>query len=92
MGRTLIKLGGKSGGHVIGSRALVWLRMNRLEDSLSDLDAVLLQNPALGPNHFLRALVLKRLGRGADAIHELAIARRLAPETESDYARFGLTF
>jgi len=77
---------------VLDSRAMVWFRMNRLDDALQDIDAALLQAPSLGPSRFLRAIILKKMGRTQDASKDLAIARRLSPDTESDYARFGVTW
>ncbi len=79
-----------SSAAILDSRALVWMRMGRDEDALRDLDAALLQVPAMGSSRFLRALVYKRTGRGADAAADLAIVRRMSPSTERDYARFGL--
>ena len=74
----------------LDSRALVWFRMGRYDDALRDLDAVLLQVPALGPSRFLRGLILEKLGRKSEAQVELALARRLAPGVERDYVHFGL--
>jgi tetratricopeptide (TPR) repeat protein/transglutaminase-like putative cysteine protease len=75
---------------ILDSRAMVWFRMGRYDDALRDLDAALLQYPALGPSRFMRALVLGKLGRKAEAEKELVIARRLAPWVDKEYARFGL--
>lgn len=75
---------------ILDSRALVWMRMGRDEDALRDLDAALLQVPAMGSSRFLRAIVYKKVGRAADAAADLAIARQMSPSTERDYARFGL--
>ena len=75
---------------ILDSRAMVWFRMKRYDDALRDIDAALLQTPALGPTRFLRSLVLGKLGRQSEAQLELALARRLAPDAEKMYARFGL--
>jgi tetratricopeptide (TPR) repeat protein/transglutaminase-like putative cysteine protease len=77
---------------ILDSRAMVWLRMNRLDEALADLDAALLQAPGLGPSRFVRALVLRKLGRTEDAARDLAIARRISPGTVADYARFDLVW
>ena len=75
----------------LDSRALIWLRMGRNEDALRDLDAVLLQAPGLAASRYTRAIVLTRLGRKDDAAKDLAIARRLVPRIETDYAKkYGL--
>ena len=70
---------------------MVWFRMKRYDDALRDLDAALLQIPALGPSRFLRGLILKKVGRNEEAQKEFTLARRLAPGVEKMYARFGLT-
>ncbi len=77
---------------ILDSRALVWLRLGNLDAALNDLDAALIQNPSQGETRLVRALVLKKLGRSAEAQRELAIARRLAPEVELEYKRYGLTY
>ncbi|WP_373489225.1 DUF3857 domain-containing protein [Blastomonas sp.] len=75
---------------ILDSRALVWLRLDRAEDALRDLDAALLQAPGMTAGRFLRAIVNKRLGFSDQAAHDLAIARRMTPSLERSYARFGL--
>ena len=76
---------------ILDSRAVVFLRLNRYEEALRDIDAALLQAPGLGPSRFIRAIILTRMGRKPEAVRELAVARRLLPTIEADYARFGLT-
>lgn len=76
---------------ILDSRAMVWFRMKRYDDALRDLDAALLQTPALGPSRFLRGLILKKVGRNDEAQKEFTLARRLAPGVQKMYARFGLT-
>lgn len=75
---------------ILDSRALVWMRLGRYEDALRDLDAALLQAPALGPSRYLRSLVLAKLGRDAEAKRELIFSRQLSPSIERKYARYGL--
>ena len=75
---------------ILDSRALVWMRLGRDEDALRDLDAALLQAPAMGSSRFLRAIVTKRLGNDNQAATDLAVARRMAPSIEREYAHFGL--
>jgi len=77
---------------ILDSRAVVWLRMGRLDAALSDLDAALLQNPSQGQTRLVRAIVLKKLGRAAEAQKELASSRRLLPNAENEYKRYGLTY
>lgn len=75
---------------ILDSRALVWMRLGRDEDALRDLDAALLQAPAMGQSRFLRAIVQKRLGNSGQAAADLAVARRMTPAIEREYAHFGL--
>ena len=75
---------------ILDSRALAWLRMDRIEDALRDLDAALLQSPGLSESRFLRAIVYRQMGREADAKADMAIALRLSPSLARRYARFGL--
>lgn len=75
---------------ILDSRALVWMRLGRDEDALRDLDAALLQVPGMGSSRFLRAIVKKRLGHPEQAAADLAIARRVSPSVEREYAHYGL--
>ncbi|RVU05796.1 DUF3857 domain-containing protein [Novosphingobium umbonatum] len=77
---------------ILDSRAVVLLRLGRLDAALADLDAALLQNPSQGETRLVRAIILKKLGRLAEAQKELLIARRLKPDAEKDYQRFGLAY
>lgn len=74
----------------LDSRALVWFRLGRFEETLRDLDAALLQIPAQGQSRFMRGVVLNRLGRPSEAATELTLARRLAPQADRTYARYGI--
>lgn len=76
----------------LDSRAMVWFRMGRFTEAMADLDAVLAAEPTMAGSHYLRAAVLKALHRDPEAIRELAIARRLQPASEREYARYGIKF
>ena len=75
----------------LDSRAMVWYRLGRYTEALTDLDAVLGQSPAQAESRFMRSVVLKRLHRDAEAATELALARRMAPTVDLQYARYGIT-
>ena len=72
------------------SRALVWLRLGRYDDALRDLDAVLAQEPGMAASLYLRAVVLGKLARPAESARDLALARRIYPSIDVQYARYGL--
>ncbi len=74
----------------LDSRALVWYRMGRYDDALADLDAVLASAPGQAPSHFLRGVVLRQLHREPDAVRDLALARRMMPGVDRQYARYGI--
>jgi len=74
----------------LDSRAIVWYRLGRYEEALRDLDAALLQAPGQSASRYMRAVVLKRLKRDPEAARELEIARRLSPNIDKTYARYGI--
>jgi tetratricopeptide (TPR) repeat protein len=76
--------------NALDSRALVWLRLGRLEEALQDLHAVLAEAPGKAESRFLRGIVLTRLDRRDEAAKDFAIARRLSPRIDDQYARYGL--
>ncbi len=86
-GRAL-ELGGNAG--VLDSRALVWAQLGQNDKALADLDAALALDPGITESRFLRAVVLGRVGRAADGARDLAIARRLDPQIDTMFARFGI--
>lgn len=75
----------------LDSRAMVWYRMGRYDEALADLDAVLASAPGQGDSRFMRAAVLKGLKRDAEAAREAAIARRMNPAIDRQYARYGIS-
>lgn len=72
----------------LDSRAMVYLRLNRLNDALADVNAALDRNPSAPGSLFLRAVIEKRLGKIRDADSDAADARRIAPMIDEDYARW----
>ena len=80
---------GSSSVSALDSRAMVYFRMNRFDEALTDLDAALDQNPGLAASLFMRGVIHKRQGNktGAD---DLAAARMISPQIDGDYARYGI--
>lgn len=75
----------------LDSRALVWFRLGKYQEALTDLDAALAASPDQPASRFMRAIVLAKLHREPEAAKELAIARRLLPRIDKEYARYGIT-
>ena len=75
---------------ILDSRALVSYRLGRYEDAIRDLDAVLNAVPGMPASRFMRAVVLAKLDRKAEAASDLEAARRLSPRIDEEYARYGI--
>jgi transglutaminase-like putative cysteine protease/tetratricopeptide (TPR) repeat protein len=74
----------------LDSRAVVWFRLGRYDDALRDLDAALAQAPGQAASLFMRAVVLGKLSRSEEGRRDLAVARRLDPRIDVEYARYGI--
>ncbi len=74
----------------LDSRAMVYFRMDRMEDALADLNAALDVAPGQEASMFLRGVIRKRQGDAADAAADLSAARLLRPQIDRDYARYGI--
>ncbi len=80
----------EASGSALDSRAMLWFRLEHYEQALQDLDAALLQEPDAAASHFLRGIILHRLGRKGEGDAELAAAERIRPLIDQEYARFGI--
>lgn len=72
----------------LDSRAMVYFRLNRLEEALTDVNAALDRNPAAAGSLYLRAVIERKLGKARDADDDAANARKFAPRIDEDYARW----
>ncbi|HEX5183743.1 MAG TPA: DUF3857 domain-containing protein [Allosphingosinicella sp.] len=72
----------------LDSRAMVYFRLNRLDEALADLNAALDRNPAASGSLYLRAVIERKQGKAREADTDAANARRLAPRIDEDYARW----
>ena len=84
-----IELG--AGAAALDSRALVYLKLKRLDDALADVDAALEARPEQAGSLYLRAAILARRG-GTDPRGpvDLAGARTISPRIDEEYARYGV--
>ena len=74
----------------LDSRAMVYFRLNRLNDALADVNAALDRNPGMAGTMYLRAIIERKLGKTRDADDDAANARRIAPRIDEEYARWKL--
>ncbi len=74
----------------LDSRGFVYLRMGRFEDAISDFDAALTRNPELGPTLFVRGIARLRKGDKTGGDADLANARRMVPDIDKTYAKYGV--
>jgi tetratricopeptide (TPR) repeat protein len=75
----------------IDSRALVLLRLGRLDDALAEYDRALALDPNSSSSLFGRAVVWARKGDKAKSSADAAAALKTDPEVRSSYGSFGLT-
>lgn len=72
----------------LDSRAMVYFRLNRLDEALADVNAALDRNPGASASLYLRAVIERRQGKQGDADRDAANARLIAPRIDEDYARW----
>ncbi|WP_375381060.1 DUF3857 domain-containing protein [uncultured Sphingomonas sp.] len=77
--------------NALDSRAMVYFRLNRLDDAMTDLDAALDTAPDSAGSLFLRGVIRAKTGKPADASVDLAAARALNPRIDVQYKRYGIT-
>lgn len=71
------------------NRAQVYAGLGRLEEALSDYDAVIARDPNYAEYYFDRAALLRRLGRDEPALRDLERAMRLSPPYPEVYYNRG---
>lgn len=74
----------------LDSRAMVYFRMDRMDDALADLKAALDMSPDMPASLYMRGIIQQRMGNRAEGDADLAAARMLAPRIDEDYARYGI--
>lgn len=73
----------------LDSRAMVFFRMNRMDEALADLGAALDTVPDQAASLYLRGVILARQGK-PEAKADLLAARALRPQIAEDYKRYGI--
>ena len=76
---------------VTDSRALVLLRLGRLDDAIAAYDKVIAETPRQATSLFGRALAWQRKGNSEKAQTDRVAALRIDPDIEKRFAQFGLT-
>lgn len=72
------------------SRALVLLRLGRLDEALDTYNRILAKAPTQWPSLYGRALAEERKGDTAAAVRDATAALKANPGEKDDYARYGL--
>jgi tetratricopeptide (TPR) repeat protein len=85
-----IELAGNPAG-ALDSRAMIYFRMNRMEEARADLDAALALAPDQAASLFLRGVLRKRAGEAAAGAADVKTAATLAPHILKEYQRYGIT-
>ncbi|WP_447764825.1 tetratricopeptide repeat protein [Sphingopyxis panaciterrae] len=75
---------------VLDSRAMVFFRLDRLEEARADLDAALKINPSIPGSLYMRGIIRMRGSDRAGGQADLALARMQNGRIDADYARFGI--
>lgn len=73
---------------MLDSRALVYLRMGRMDEALADIEAGLKQSPEMATSLFMRAVIRKQ--RGEAAAEDLAAARLIDPQIDRRFGKWGI--
>ena len=75
--------------HIVDSRGMVYYRLGQPVQAQKDFDDALKQNPYTVGSHYMRGVIrLERGDRGG--VDDLAVARRMNPDVDRDYARYGI--
>ncbi|WP_404334408.1 DUF3857 domain-containing protein [Sphingomonas sp. MMS12-HWE2-04] len=75
---------------IYDSRALVYFRMGRMDDALTDLNAALDLSPGQGASLYMRGVIRKQQGDAKGSTDDLAAARLMSARIDEDYARYGI--
>jgi len=76
---------------ILDSRAFVKLRLGQLDGAIADATAALARQPQLAPSLYVRGVARLRKGERAAGEQDLAAARRLVFDIDSQYRLYGVT-
>ncbi len=82
---------GVDSGMALDSRAMVFLKLNRLDDARTDVDAALVERPDSAGSLFLRGVIAARQGAKPASTDDLTGARTMAPRIDEDYRPYDVT-
>ncbi|WP_052216093.1 DUF3857 domain-containing protein [Sphingomonas sp. ERG5] len=74
----------------LDSRAMVYFRLNRLDDALTDLNAALDLDADRPESIYMRGMVRKRMGDAKASEADFAAARMMLPTIDETYAKYGI--
>jgi tetratricopeptide (TPR) repeat protein len=77
--------------HIKGHLGFVYLRLDRLDDSIASYDSALKINPKLAASLYGRGLAKLRKGDGVGADTDILVAKQMEPNVAEEFARYGLT-
>ena len=75
---------------MLDSRGLVYLRMQRYEEAIADVDAALRLRPNLATSLFVRGVARSFSGAAVLGQQDIADALTIQPSIEADYSRLGV--
>lgn len=81
---------GNDGAATLDSRAMVFFKLGRFDDALTDIDAALLDRPDQAGSLYLRGAIEARLGAKAKSDDDLTGARTDSPRIDEEYANYGV--
>lgn len=73
----------------LDSRAMVFYRLNRMDDALADLNAALDIEPDQAASLYMRGIILGKQGK-PEGKRDLIAARTMRPRIDDDYKRYGI--
>lgn len=79
-----------SGASILDSRGVVYFRMGRFDEAISDFDAALRIAPGLASSIYMRGLTKLVLDQREAGLRDLTDAKTIEPEIAKKYAAFGL--
>lgn len=75
----------------LDSRGMVHYRAGRFTEAAADYAGALAESPDIPSSLFMSGIVARKLGKKAEGDAAIAAARRIYPEIDHFYARYGIT-